>query len=277
MRIISLVPSHTEILFALGLGDQVVGVTSHCDYPPEVEKIQRVGLFGNPNIEKILSLQPDLVLLDSRLPGRCKQELQEAGVEVFDFFPFTLEGLFTGMERLINVAGGEDDARQVVDELRMKADQLIKRAKQHPSRRLIFVMGSDVLATPGPASMQYGALSALGLELYPVDFHISYLPLSWGDVAKFDPEILLVCGRVPGREEQKRCPGCSIKNRPCARDVEEIYHVAEIADVKAVKERKVFTVPCTFFCRPGPRLLEGMEWLVGMLEEDHVQNYDHRR
>ena len=69
MRIISLVPSHTEILFALGFGDQLVGVTAHCDYPPEVDKIQRVGFFGKPNIEKILSLQPDLVLLDSRLQG----------------------------------------------------------------------------------------------------------------------------------------------------------------------------------------------------------------
>ena len=268
MRIISLVPSHTEILFALGLGDQVVGVTSHCDYPPEVEKIQRVGLFGNPSIEKILSLQPDLVLLDSRLQGSCQQKLQEAGIEVFDFFPYTLDELFTGMERLINVAGGGDDARQVVDGLRIEADRLIKRAKRLPSRRLLFVMGSEVLATPGPASMQYGALAALGLELYPVDSQISYLPITWGDVANFDPEILLVCGRVPGREVQKRCPGCSIKNRPCARDVEEIYQVADIAGVSAVKERKVFTVPCTFFCRPGPRLLEGMEWLVGVLEED---------
>jgi len=268
MRIISLVPSHTEILFALGFGDQLVGVTAHCDYPPEVDKIQRVGLFGNPSIEKILSLQPDLVLLDSRLQGNCQKELQKAGIEVFDFFPFTLEELFSGMERLIDVVGGGGHARQVVVGLRIEADRLIKRAKRLPSRRLLFVMGSEVLATPGPASMQYGALSSLGLELYPVDSQISYLPLSWGDVANFNPEILLVCGRVPGREEQKRCPGCSVKNPPCARDVEEIYQVSDIADVRAVKERKVFTVPCSFFCRPGPRILKGMEWLVGTVLED---------
>lgn len=265
MRIISLVPSHTEILFALGFGEQVVGVTSHCDYPPEVDNVQRVGSFGDPSLEKIICLQPDLVLLDSRLQGSCQKELQEAGIEIFDFFPFTLDELFTGMERLINVAGGGNYARQVIDGLRAKADQLIKRAKQFPSRRLLFVMGKDVLATPGPASMQYGALSSLGLELYPGDSHISYIPLTWGDVAHFDPEVLMVCGRVPGRDKRKRCPGCSIKNRPCARDVEDIYQIPDIAGVKAVQERKVFTIPCSFFCRPGPRVLEGMEWLVGIM------------
>jgi iron complex transport system substrate-binding protein len=113
--------------------------------------------------------------------------------------------------------------------------------------------------------MQYGAISSLGLELYPVESHISYLPLSWGDVANFDPEILLVCGRVPGRDKQKRCPGCSVKNRPCARDVEDIYQIPDIAGMKAVQEKRVFTIPCSFFCRPGPRILEGMEWLVGIL------------
>lgn len=266
MRIISLVPSHTEILFALGLGDHVVGVTSHCDYPPEVEGIERVSSFKSPGAEKIISLRPDLVLADSRLQGSCLKELKGAGIQVFDFFPLTLDGLFAGMEEISSLAGGGESARQVIEGLRAKADELIAVAKRFPTRKLLFVMGREMLATPGPASIQYDVFSSLGLELYPGACHISYIPLTWGEVAHFDPEILLACGRFPGQKERERCPGCRAKNRPCVRDVEDVYQIHEIAGVSAVKKRKVFTVPCHFFCRPGPRLLEGMEWLTGVIK-----------
>lgn len=264
MRIISLVPSHTEILFALGLGDQVVGVTKHCDYPPEVDGIERVSSFGNPGAEKIISLRPDLVLIDSRLQGGCAKELKRAGIRIFDFFPFTLDDLFSGMEEISCITGAGDAARQLIEDLRTKAKNLSAEAKPLPPRKLMFVMGGEALSTPGPASMQYGAFSYLGFELYPGACHISYTPITWDDVACFDPEILLVCGRFPGDEERKRCHGCHMKNRPCTRDVESVYQNSDLSGVSALQKRHVFTVPCRFFCRPGPRLLEGMEWLVGL-------------
>lgn len=265
MRIISLVPSHTEILFALGLGEQVVGVTVHCDYPPETENVERVGAFGDPDLKKIISLRPDLVLLDGRLQGGSMKELKRAGIRVFDFFPLTLDELIDGMEGLSRAAEGGKHARQAIDSLRLKAGELIESAGGIPSWRLLFVMGADVLLSPGPASMQYGVFSSLGLELYPADSHVSYIPITWRDAAHFDPQILLVCGKTPGQPERKRCSGCRIKNRPCIRDVQDVYQISDIAGVSAVRERKVFTVPCHFFCRPGPRLLEGMEWLLKSL------------
>ena len=117
MRIISLVPSHTEILFALGLGEQVVGVTVHCDYLPETENVERVGAFGDPDLKKIISLRPDLVLLDGRLQGGSMKELKRAGIRVFDFFPLTLDELIDGMEGLSMAAEGGKHARQAIERI----------------------------------------------------------------------------------------------------------------------------------------------------------------
>lgn len=267
MRIVSLVPSHTEILFFLGLGDQVAGVSSHCDYPPEVERIERVGPFGSPDAEKIISLRPGLVLADGRLQGNCLDKLRQDGVRVFDFFPGTLDELFAGMEEIAAAAGKGEHSRQLIAGLKSRAEKLTGEMKGFPSRRVIFVMGSETLATPGPASIQFAAISDLGVGMYPAVDNSYYIPVTWEDVARFNPEILLVCGKVPGEKERKRCPGCSIKNRPCAREVESVYRNPVLAGVSALERGAVYTLPCRFFCRPGPRLLEGMEWLAGVIRE----------
>jgi iron complex transport system substrate-binding protein len=116
--------------------------------------------------------------------------------------------------------------------------------------------------------MQYGVFSSLGLELYPSAAQVPFIPITWRDAAHFDPQILLVCGRSPGQPERKRCSGCRIKKRPCIRDVQDIYRISDLAGVSSVRESKVFTVPCHFFCRPGPRLLEGMQWLLKSLSAE---------
>ncbi len=264
MRIISLVPSHTEILFALGLGRRVVGVTNHCDYPPEVEKIHRVGSFANPGAEKIISLCPDLVLIDSRLQGGCMKELKRAGIRTYDFFPLNPDDLFSGMDEISYIAGAGADARQLIEDMRSKAGELADKAKSFPSRRLLFIMEGNALVTPGPASFQHGVFSSLGCELYQGAYNISYIPITWEDALRFDPEIILFCGRFPGDEERKRCPGCHIENRPCARDIESVYNNSALSGVSAFRKQQIFTVPCRFFCRPGPRMLDGMEWLAGL-------------
>ena len=79
-RIVSLAPSVTEILFALGLGDSVVGATEYCTYPPEAKKVERIGGFASPNIEKIISLSPDLVIGGKGAGGRCRDDPEGRGV-----------------------------------------------------------------------------------------------------------------------------------------------------------------------------------------------------
>ena len=93
LRIVSLAPSVTEILFALGSGGQLVGATDHCDYPPEAKRIERVGGFGAPSVEKLLDLHPDLVIAAGFERGEIAQTLRQSGIRTLDVPRRELRGI----------------------------------------------------------------------------------------------------------------------------------------------------------------------------------------
>jgi len=92
-RIISLVPGNTEILFALGLSDKVVGVTEYCDYPPEAQEKPKVGGFSTPNIEEVVALSPDLIIATQRHEASIIPALEGKGLTVFALHPKTLDAV----------------------------------------------------------------------------------------------------------------------------------------------------------------------------------------
>lgn len=271
MRIISLVPSHTEIIFDLGLGSSLVGVTEHCDYPLEVAGIEKVGFFGKPDVEKIISLKPDLVLTGGRLHRHAVRRLTEAGICAFEFEPATVEELLQGMARILQMTGGTDQ-RGSVDILRKRLNMIRNMPFSGKGIRTAFVMGEETLAIPGPANCQFDALKICGCEPMPVKGAVSFEMVTWEKVADFDPEIILACGRSPGEPHKKRCPGCHINNRPCARDVGSIRNLMSLVNVAALRNGHIYTVPCHFFCRPGRRLFNGMEWLAKIVRDMQMKN-----
>ena len=109
-RIVSLAPSNTEILFALGLGDKVIGVTEVCDYPEEAKAIERVGGFQGPNMEKIIAAKPDLILADSLTGPEAVEQLQSAGLAVIAVRSDGLEQLFANIELIGQVTGASAQA-----------------------------------------------------------------------------------------------------------------------------------------------------------------------
>ncbi|WP_449240841.1 ABC transporter substrate-binding protein [Desulfoscipio gibsoniae] len=268
MRIISLVPSHTEILFALGLGQQIAGVTVHCDYPAQALSKPRMGTFADPDVAGIISTQPDLVLAGGTIHKSCTEELRRAGLRVFVFEPQTVGELFIGMEKLVQHTQAGKAGIQALDNLKSELQQIKEKALKHPRPKVVFVMGNRKLMTPGPASCQYNALQLAGASLMPFVEEISYVPIAWSDVSSYDPDIILSCGRSPEEPPRKRCPGCNLAFRPCDRDAASIMENPLLAQVPAVKARRVHTIPCHFLCRTGPRLLKGMKKLVALFNAD---------
>lgn len=129
VRIISLAPSHTEILFALGLGDRVVGVTEYCDYPQEARSKPKIGGFSTPSVEKIIELQPDLVL-----PGDMHHQvvttLEAANVKVLVFSPTTMAEIFAAINQIGKAAGEEQAAQNLLAGLQQRVDAVNAKVEQ---------------------------------------------------------------------------------------------------------------------------------------------------
>jgi iron complex transport system substrate-binding protein len=267
MRIISLVPSHTETLFYLDLGEQVVGVTEHCDFPPEAEQKERVGDFGKPDLVKIAALRPDLVVAGGSVHRAPVEELRQNGIEVFDFQPDSVNSLLDGMEALLRIAPSTSGAARV-DALRERKQRLEEHGRENARRlRLAFLVGESAMYVPGPANWQYDAFSLCGTAPLPAVGDALFIRVDWADIQAFDPEVILACGRSGQEQPRRRCPGCTVENRPCVRDIALIRENPALGSVAAVQSDGVYPVACHRFCRPGPRLFDGMEWLTALIRD----------
>lgn len=128
-RIVSLAPSHTEILFALGLGDRIVGVTEYCDYPQEARSKTKIGGFSTPSVEKIIELQPDLVLAGD-MHRQVVTTLEAANVKVLIFSPTTMEGIFAAIGQIGKAAGEEQAAQNLLAGLQRRVDAVTDKVGQ---------------------------------------------------------------------------------------------------------------------------------------------------
>jgi iron complex transport system substrate-binding protein len=265
MRIVSLVPSHTETLFYLGLGEQVVGVTEHCDYPPEAGDRERVGYFGRPNLSRISSLEPDLVVAGGSVHLEIVEQLRQAGVDVFDFQPLSVVALLEGMETLLRLTADENSISRV-DSLRTRLHRLEEigsASKQSP--RLVFLAGGADMHVPGRSNWQYDAFRLCGTRPLPAAGDALFVHVTWADIKAFEPDIILACGRRGHEQPPRQCPGCNVENPPCARDIAVVQQDIVLHGVMPVRPDHVYPVACHAFCRPGPRLFAGMEWLVSLI------------
>jgi ABC-type Fe3+-hydroxamate transport system substrate-binding protein len=150
LRIISLAPSVTETLFAIGAGPQVVGVSQYCDYPPAALKLPRVGSFLTPNVEEIVGLRPNLIIgLETAANQRELQALQRMGYPVLLTSDDTLEGIEDGIERIGARTGYARQAAVVLTALRARTSEVAKRLKGVARRKVLLVVGHDPLVAVG--------------------------------------------------------------------------------------------------------------------------------
>ena len=149
-RIVSLAPSMTESVFALGLGDRLVGVSVYCDYPPAVKKIDRVGTFLTPNIEAILSKHPDLVLAVPS-PGNHGpvEELRRLGLKVVVVDPNTVDEIKQAQITIGEALGTEDAARQLVRAIDAKIEAVRGKLDGVTDRKVLMVVGETPLIAVG--------------------------------------------------------------------------------------------------------------------------------
>src|SRR5262249_5130673 len=164
-RIVSLAPNITEILFALGLGDRVVGVTEFCNYPPEALRLPKVGGFVNPNAEVILALHPDLVVATPNVGNKTFVErLIAVGARVVVVQARNVAEIDPAITAIASAAGVEEAGRGLVARIHRDLERATARVASLPPKKTLFCIQVEPLVVAGPGSYPGDLIELAGGE-----------------------------------------------------------------------------------------------------------------
>ena len=249
-RIVSLAPSITETLFALGVGDRVVAVSDFCDYPPAVKRLPRVGSFNAPSVEAVLGQRPDLVLATPS-PGNHESVLamQRLGVRVEVVDPERLADLPVVTRRIAEVAGVPEAGDRLVAAMTRDMDAVRSRVAGAPKPRVLMLVGQDPLVAVGPESFLGELLVEAGaVNVAPAGE--SWPRLNVEVVIAANPDVIIDLSM--GSEA-----GTAVGD-----------YWTRFASIAAVRAGRVYPFRSLEALRPGPRLPQALAELARLLHPD---------
>jgi iron complex transport system substrate-binding protein len=189
-RIVSIAPSFTEILYALGAGNEVVGTTLYCDYPPAALKTTKIGDVLNPNVEKIISLKPDLVLAGD-WKWNVPEKLRAAGIKVVEIKDAqTLDDVFNRFILIGKQVAREKEAEALVASMKTQMEQIRKRSVSQPKKTVYMDLDAGNW-TVGGTSYLNQILELLGMQNIFEERKEPYLTVTMESIVSRDPEFLL--------------------------------------------------------------------------------------
>ncbi|WP_213974040.1 ABC transporter substrate-binding protein [Tepidanaerobacter acetatoxydans] len=252
-RIISLAPSNTEILFTLGLEDRIVGVTDFCDYPEAAKSKEKIGGFSEPNIEKIISLQPDLILATS-MHQKPVEELEKLNVPSVVLDPKDFEDVFTSIEIIGKATGVDDKAAAVVGDLKARVkdvDDKVIKLTEDERPKVYYEIWPSPITTAGPGTFVNDIIQRAGGENIAKDAKKAYPQYSQEMIVAKNPDIIIFSHH--GSSNQS---------------AEDILNRQGWESIEAIKNNKVFYVEENLVQRATPRLVDGLEQLAEMMHPE---------
>lgn len=248
-RIVSLAPSMTETVYALGLQDLLVGDTDYCDYPPDAQKKQKVGGAINPSLEEIARLKPDVVLLTRHLNSLdTVHSLDALGIASYATDPRNIDEIVTSSRRLAEILGAPEAGVAVAEDLQKRLDVLRQKVGSVPPRRVLFIVWTDPLISIGKDTFIADALRRAG-AMSIVDSKQDWPQVNLEEVARLQPEVLVF---ADSHSEAAPRNMDTLATRPGWRIL------------NAVRDRK-FAVISDAVNRPAPRIVSAIEDLAEKL------------
>jgi iron complex transport system substrate-binding protein len=245
-RIISLAPSNTEILFALGLGDKVVGVTDYCDYPPEALDKEKVGGYVNPDIEKIVALNPDLVLVAYGTPIDVINAMVGLGLTVFGIKTTDLDDLLNDIRRVGEITDKEVEAQALTFEMESRIQAVTNQTEELEQRpRVFYIVWHDPLWTAGSGTFINELIEKAG-GVNICQNITGYATISIEEVVALNPEIIIASEW----------------------SYDWAMNATELASTNASQTGRIYTLDDDLVQRPGPRLVEGLEWFAHFIHPE---------
>jgi iron complex transport system substrate-binding protein len=247
-RLVSIAPSITETLYALGLGDRLVGDTDYCDYPPQARALPHVGAMLNPNLEKIVALKPDLVLgTDEANRRETADQLERLGIPLYGVTAHTVEGAIQSLEDLGHVLDWDQPTLKLVVRLRTRVAAVEKQVQGQPRPKVLFVVWYRPLITAGSQTFISNVIRCAGGDSISDDLKSEWPHVGLEEVLKRAPDIILL------PQTDAFAPG-----------LDEFQKLSGWRDLAAVKNHRVYFVAETIM-RPSPRLIDALEEVARIL------------
>lgn len=255
-RLVSVAPSITENVFALKAGDRLVGVSDWDNYPEEVNQIERIGGL-EPNLEKILSLEPDLVLAQASVNDRSIQPMRDAGLTVL-VLPAsqTFEDVYETLRILAQATGAREQAEAVIEQMEAKKAEIVAKVADldETEKVRVWVEVSPDLYTAGKGTFIDDLIRLAG------GINVAAEVEGWGQLSEeqviaAQPDVII----TTYRDYSEQPPAQMIQARK------------GWAEIPAVRENRIYDVNSDIVSRPGPRLADGLEAVARSLYPDRFQ------
>jgi iron complex transport system substrate-binding protein len=231
------------------LGDNIVGVTTFCDYPEEAKTKPKVGGMSNPSLEAVISLRPDIVVMTTDgNPQAFEQRLRSMGIRTYVFESLLLQELPEGIRKM----GSALEADKGFDNLARKIEMTLtqfKTQKTIKKKKVLFIIWPEPLIAAGPGTVIDDAINLLGEKNIAGEAKSRYPKYSLEEIYRQSPDIIFI-GESMGMDLKKLSKGL----------------LERLSNVRAVKNKNVFYVGDSLY-RHGPRVIQGIEELAQHLEE----------
>ncbi|HOL71268.1 MAG TPA: helical backbone metal receptor [Bryobacteraceae bacterium] len=260
-RIVSTSPSITEMLYAMGLGDRVAGVTTFCRYPPEAARKPKIGNYLQPNMEIITALRPDLVIAEVTGVRRAER-FSVLGLRVLEVDDGTIAGIYDSISRIGEAAGAKAAADALNARIRASLEEVRRKTEKLPRRRVVFVVGRAPgrlaeLVVAGKGSYLDEVMTLAGGKNIFGDTLAQYSKVSLEELLARNPEVIVDMGEMADTagvtEQEKRAVVALWRRYP---------------SLAAVQNGRVFAVASDVFVVPGPRVVDAAREFARMLHPE---------
>lgn len=250
MRIISLAPSVTETIFVLGYGDKLVGVTEFCNWPPEAKLVDKIGGFSTPDIKKIISLKPDLVLAtDFHL--KIVNYLKEKGINAYVIEAKTILDAPQSIIQVGEAINCKDKANKLAGELKNEMDALLEKVKKVPKKVRVCYL-CDIFCVAWRSCAMSKLIEALGGINIGRNVKSNQQESILKEIAEENPEVIIT---AKGHRETTDL-------------LSFVKETAYFKKTKAYKNNRIYQIQAELVCRPGPRAIIGLRKLAKFIHPE---------
>ncbi len=256
-RIVSLAPSVTETLFALGVADRVVGVSTYCDYPAEATRIEKVGTFLQPNVERILAMRPDLVIAVPSPGNRAPVErLRDLGLHVLIVNPERIDEIIAATRQIAEAVGVPDAGAGLIERIETGVKAVEARVAGAPAVRTLLLVGRSPFVAAGAGTYQDELVTRGGGTNIAAGTHQSWPNLSLEFIVAEAPQVII---------------DASMGSEEAADHAASLAFWDDFPTIPAVRDKRIYGYRAYELLRPGPRVAETLATVARFI---HPERFD---